>query len=719
MSDIEKLPREYPEVDSRMSFEQEQNAQDILARKGINIDWTTGTIQAKNFVGSGTGLWDVGEGTGTGPKGDKGDPGADGKDFKYTDFTQEQLEDLTGPKGDPFVYNDFTPSQLAGLKGPPGNDGKDYDPTVLDNLDKKVEKNTADVSTNRADIAKEVVRNDEQDAAIVDLQDQLDNIEIPEAELEGLVTKEEFDDHEKRNVASFLVVEAELLRIAEEVILNYKDITELHQVIVPELREDIKENTDSIAELEGLLGTPAIEGDEVGSLRLVNTSWDVSTPVDAPVNTCKLHTDRTAMVLNKDSLGGLVNWKDKFEPYPSTIGLNIDGQTYYAVVEFTEQAGQNGRGYNFAINSHNIPDDIANDTVIAFNSDYVIGVEGSFITNTQSKADDKVLQDQIDTKASLSEENTFNNKQTFNKNITFKNAETAIIPTLSSRWHKYSVNPPKNADGTNNTDEVYGVNYYLDAGNSFKNQFKISNRHGDAFEVRGGEDLSGQLHKSWTYSGPQEEDNSIATKVYVDTLLDNKSNIDDSYLKNETYSNVEVDTKLFTKADKEETYTKDEVDNLISSGEGSEDSTGFAPVSEYDYYYLDMEGTSAGRITLCDGNGARTGNLKIIRAIIFNGVDANGKRWARDKDAVSYEKLYTGVASLMTEEGKVVATLGSSGKSTGFSTLHYYKDAVAGFISADTYILEIANSEGLAVTSNITEITYPQKLHLHVSGLHF
>ena len=64
MSDIEKLPREYPEVDSRMTYEQEQTAQDILARKGINIDWTTGTIQAKNFVGSGEGLWDVGEGTG-------------------------------------------------------------------------------------------------------------------------------------------------------------------------------------------------------------------------------------------------------------------------------------------------------------------------------------------------------------------------------------------------------------------------------------------------------------------------------------------------------------------------------------------------------------------------------------------------------------------------------------------------------------------------------
>ena len=377
MSDIEKLPREYPEVDSRMSYEQEQNAQDILARKGINIDWTTGTIQAKNFVGSGTGLWDVGEGTGTGPKGDPGDPGKDGKDFKYTDFTQEQLEDLTGPKGDPFVYKDFTPSQLADLKGPAGNDGKDYDPTVLDNLDKKVEKNTADVSTNRSDIAKEVVRNDEQDAALVDIQDQLDNIDIPEVDLDGLVTKEEFDDHEKRNVASTAVLEAEILRVAGEVVLNYRGILNNE--------DDIKENAAAIEE-----------------------------------------------------------------------------------------------------NAKNIT------------------------------ANTKALED----KASKSAENIFDAKQTFNKNVTVKGAETVITPPLSSRWHKYSVNPPKNAEGETDTSDAYGVNYWLDAGNSWKNQFKISNRNGAAFEVRGGGEMSGQLHSKWTYTGSQEEDDNIATVKYVNDAVD-------------------------------------------------------------------------------------------------------------------------------------------------------------------------------------------------------
>lgn len=77
-----------------------------------------------------------------GPKGDKGDP------FTYSDFTEDQINNLKngpkgdkgdpgetgpqgpqgpqgpkGPKGDPFTYNDFTEAQIEGLKGPQGPKG--------------------------------------------------------------------------------------------------------------------------------------------------------------------------------------------------------------------------------------------------------------------------------------------------------------------------------------------------------------------------------------------------------------------------------------------------------------------------------------------------------------------------------------------------------------------------------------------------------------------
>lgn len=56
----------------------------------------------------------------------QGPPGPKGEPFKYSDFTQDQLNALKGPKGDkgePFKYSDFTEEQLLALKGPKGDPG--------------------------------------------------------------------------------------------------------------------------------------------------------------------------------------------------------------------------------------------------------------------------------------------------------------------------------------------------------------------------------------------------------------------------------------------------------------------------------------------------------------------------------------------------------------------------------------------------------------------
>lgn len=61
-----------------------------------------------------------------GPQGEQGLPGPKGEPFKYSDFTQDQLNALKGPKGDkgePFKYSDFTAEQLLALKGPKGDPG--------------------------------------------------------------------------------------------------------------------------------------------------------------------------------------------------------------------------------------------------------------------------------------------------------------------------------------------------------------------------------------------------------------------------------------------------------------------------------------------------------------------------------------------------------------------------------------------------------------------
>jgi len=56
----------------------------------------------------------------------QGPPGPKGEPFKFSDFTQEQLNALKGPKGDkgePFKYSDFTAEQLQALRGPKGDPG--------------------------------------------------------------------------------------------------------------------------------------------------------------------------------------------------------------------------------------------------------------------------------------------------------------------------------------------------------------------------------------------------------------------------------------------------------------------------------------------------------------------------------------------------------------------------------------------------------------------
>lgn len=56
----------------------------------------------------------------------QGPPGPKGEPFKFSDFTQDQLNALKGPKGDkgePFKYSDFTAEQLQALRGQKGDPG--------------------------------------------------------------------------------------------------------------------------------------------------------------------------------------------------------------------------------------------------------------------------------------------------------------------------------------------------------------------------------------------------------------------------------------------------------------------------------------------------------------------------------------------------------------------------------------------------------------------
>ena len=155
MAEKIKKPRENPDVDSRLSYEEEQTQVDLLQRSGISIDWTSGTIRAKNFVGGGTGLWDVGEGTGTGPKGDKGDKGDQG---------EQGIQGIPGEDGEKGEKGD------KGDQGDQGEPGTDVDPNTLDKLIADTAANTQGVGENKVAIQEEKVRNNGQDTKIEALE---------------------------------------------------------------------------------------------------------------------------------------------------------------------------------------------------------------------------------------------------------------------------------------------------------------------------------------------------------------------------------------------------------------------------------------------------------------------------------------------------------------------------------------------------------------------
>jgi len=766
MSDIEKLPREYPEVDSRLSYEQEQTAQDILARKGINIDWRTGTIQAKNFIGSGTGLWDVGEGTGTGPKGDKGDKGDTGDQGEKGDQGDQGIQGDRGEKG---------------LKGENGNDGKDYDPTVLENLNKKVDKNTADVSTNRSNIAAEVVRNDEQDATLVDLQDQLDNIEIPEAELEGLVTKEELDASQE---AQDTKIDKNLTDIAKN-------------------KTDIKSNSDNITKnkssIDGLTTSLASTKNDVIELEeeiealapsFDRGHWAHDTDTVYPRPPLEGHYYVVAGTEHTDSFADVTEIvfsnKDKEDP-PQTHTFS-DVQVGQMIEVFE------GADSSFMLAEVKVKN--VNDTYSAFAVE-VIKSEGG--PGKQEEPDNPDVSNVsapgvIRVKFFSIPEGELNldgymqtSGGTFTGQVKHKK-EIIIEPTLPSRFvnikNRYATDAEgNNSGGSNNTQ--FGVNFDLDHGNSGYNTVQWSNRNGNIFAVYGGTQANAK------YTGAITDGTHIVNKKYVDDSIEGLPlpDLSDYMTADETVEFVDEMGKLNLvmantnartydrdlKADLEnqianapylpttggeldgaltikkntmvaldiigagnesqikfwssgavalqnytafkdnELVTKKYVDDKVGSGGGGAD-TGFAPLPEYTYRYLSFEGTREGYITLCDASFNRVSKLSDVRTITFNGVDANGKRWTRDKDSVFHTKNFGGVLNLLNEEGKTILTACANNKTNGNVDLHYFDSTMQ---PADTYCFSFTNSNCIAITSDVESVSDNDKLYIHVTGLHF
>ena len=108
----------------------------------------------------------------------------------------------------------------------------------------------------------------------------------------------------------------------------------------------------------------------LGALRWNNFSWD-SGNIDALGGTVRFNPDRTKMSLNHDTAdNGRVDWEEAFGDYPAEIGIEVEGVTYRAVINFTGVAGSSGRAKNFEIVESNLPADVTFDSKVMFYDSY-------------------------------------------------------------------------------------------------------------------------------------------------------------------------------------------------------------------------------------------------------------------------------------------------------------------------------------------------------------
>ena len=122
----------------------------------------------------------------------------------------------------------------------------------------------------------------------------------------------------------------------------------------------------------------------------------------------------------------------------------------------------------------------------------------------------------------------FTGEVEFDKTITINNNFTQVRASVDKPFHTIKTNAPLNADGSQNTDEPFGLSVDLDNNNTNKNRFVVKSRLGKILEAKGGPAPSGNLSFDWTYNGLIDKDHHVVNKEYVDTSissLDNSINL--------------------------------------------------------------------------------------------------------------------------------------------------------------------------------------------------
>ena len=460
---VEKInkPRENPDVDSRMSYEEEQTQIDLLRRSGLSIDYKTGTIRAKKFIGSGEGLWDVGEGTGTGPKGDDGDKGDKG------DQGDQGIPGEDGEKGDKGDKGDT---------GDKGADGADVDSIQLDAIQAELDKQTADISKNAADIAAHDVRDNGQDTLIAANKASIDAIE-------PIVTQ---------NTADIADNTADIIKLGDD-IANAPSIDAYTKSQTDTLLDDkanvgvsyTKAATDTLLDSKANVGDSYTKAETYSN---VETDTKLFTKADKDTTYTKDEVDTIVGEGGGDSgSGGDSVWTNlNGDAVLTKDDKNLTVDANVGELGLKSKITTDTNSLEIKVGSGGLPDVTVYDNKLDINGTLSINgveVETPFRDMGAFTECDRVV--------------------AFTEDI-YLRADHGD----GERYMNILAKAPLK-DGVPDYDETFGISIDLDEGDTSKCTFKIANQYGSIFRVKSGENPQA------FYVGQMTNSNHIATVGYV------------------------------------------------------------------------------------------------------------------------------------------------------------------------------------------------------------
>ena len=118
-----------------------------------------------------------------------------------------------------------------------------------------------------------------------------------------------------------------------------------------------------------------------------------------------------------------------------------------------------------------------------------------------------------------------------------------------------------------------------------------------------------------------------------------------------------------------------------------------------------------GMFGLLDGNAAYTEKLSDVRGVVFSAVDSNGRRVARDRNAIDYTRTYGSVLSLLSDDDTTILSMARTIGSVA-ATIYYTAEF-------DVYTIIWPSDKDMAVTSTFTQVNERNTYLIHCPELFF